>query len=100
EQDLVARQESPAAKLDLIVQPLEAHRVRARLETDHRGECPTAEAAGRDRNRRRPVGLCYTGDWEVGQLSRIRAGGAVEAPPAPLGVQGVTGLEPGAPSLE
>src|SRR6267142_3414180 len=58
EQDLVARQDIAAAELDFVVQPLEAQRVRARrLETDHRGERPTAEAACCDGNRRRRVGL-------------------------------------------
>src|SRR5438876_9590917 len=98
EQDLIARQDIPAAELDLVMQPLEPHRVRARrLETDHRGERPTAVAAQRGHDRR----VAGLGDQCcVGQLCRIGPVGAVEAPHAPLGAQGITGLEPRAPSLE
>src|SRR5438093_1344783 len=64
EQDLVTRQDIAAAELDLVVQPLEAHRVGARrLVTDHRGERPTAEAACCNGDRC-IVELRYTGEWE------------------------------------
>src|SRR5437867_5442436 len=60
EQDLVARQDIPATELDLVMQPLEPHRVRARrLIADHRAERATAAAPGRDRGRRPAVGLCH-----------------------------------------